>query len=241
MQSIICVSIYAIVSAILGLILSNFISLSKAKKGEDFNYKEYINNFKLSNLDLRYVIIFFILFLIIIKEFTIINLLTFSLIFLGLLLAYILDYTYMIIPDTSSILIIISGIINIIFNFSKENITQVLLGLIVGGLFLFIIDYIFKLITKTEGFGAGDMKLLASIGFMFGFRNIIVIIIMSLVVSAIVGSISLIINKVKNLKEAYIPFGPFIVICTLIICIIPSQTIIYYINIFIDSIVNKMI
>jgi len=115
------------------------------------------------------------------------------------------------------------------------------LGLIVGGLFLFIIDYIFKLITKTEGFGAGDMKLLASIGFMFGFRNIIVIIIMSLVVSAIVGSISLIINKVKNLKEAYIPFGPFIVICTLIICIIPSQTIIYYINIFIDSIVNKMI
>ena len=56
MQSIIYVSIYAIVSAILGLILSNFISLSKAKKGEDFNYKEYINNFKLSNLDRKSVV-----------------------------------------------------------------------------------------------------------------------------------------------------------------------------------------
>lgn len=241
MQSIICVSVYSIVSLVLGLILSNFILLSKSKKGEDFKLKEYIQNFKLSNIDLKYTIIFFILFFTIVKEFTLINALSFSLVFLGLLLAYILDYTFMIIPDTSSILIFFGGIINLIFNHSKENIIQSLLGLLFGGLFLFVIDYIFKLITKTEGFGAGDMKLLASIGFMFGLTNIIVIIIMSLVVSAIVGSISLIIKKVKNLKEAYIPFGPFIVISTLIICIIPSQTIIYYLNVFIDSIVNKMI
>lgn len=241
MQSIICVSVYSIVSLVLGLILSNFILLSKSKKGEDFKLKEYIQNFKLSNIDLKYTIIFFILFLTIVKEFTLINALSFSLVFLGLLLAYILDYTFMIIPDTSSILILFGGIINLIFNHSKENIIQSLLGLLFGGLFLFVIDYIFRLITKTEGFGAGDMKLLASIGFMFGLTNIIVIIIMSLVVSAIVGSISLIIKKVKNLKEAYIPFGPFIVISTLIICIIPSQTIIFYFNMFIDSIVNKMI
>lgn len=241
MQSIICVSVYSIVSLVLGLILSNFILLSKSKKGEDFKLKEYIQNFNLSNIDLKYTIIFFILFLTVVKEFTLINVLSFSLVFLGLLLAYILDYTFMIIPDTSSILILFGGIINLIFNHSKENIIQSLLGLLFGGLFLFVIDYIFRLITKTEGFGVGDMKLLASIGFMFGLTNIIVIIIMSLVVSAIVGSISLIIKKVKNLKEAYIPFGPFIVISTLIICIIPSQTIIFYFNMFIDSIVNKMI
>lgn len=241
MQSIIYISIYAIVSLILGLILSNFIILSKDKKGEDFNYKEYIRNFKLKNIDLRYAIIFFILFLIIVKEFTLVNVLTFSFIFLALVLAYILDYTYMIIPDTSSILICISGIINLLFNFRRENFIQSLAGMLVGGLFLYIIDFIFKAITKTEGFGAGDMKLLASIGFMFGLTNIIVIIIMSFILSAIIGVICLIIKKAKNIKEAYIPFGPFIVISTLIICIIPSQTIIFYFNMFIDSIVNKMI
>lgn len=241
MQSIVYISIYALVSFILGLILSNFVILSKSKKGEDFNYKEYIHSFKLSNMDLRYVIIFFILFLTIVKEFTLFNILTFSLVFLALVVAYILDYTFMIIPDTSSILIIVSGIINFVFNFSKENTIQSLFGMLVGGLFLFIIDYIFKSITKTEGFGAGDMKLLASIGFMFGLTNIIVIIIMSFILSAIIGVICLIIKKAKNIKEAYIPFGPFIVISTLIICIIPSQTIIFYFNMFIDSIVNKMI
>lgn len=241
MQSIICISIYAIVSIILGLILSNFVLLSKSKKGEDFNFKEYIHSFKLKNIDLRYAIIFFILFLTIVKEFTLFNVLTFSLVFLALVLAYILDYTFMIIPDTSSILIIVSGIINFVFNFSKENTIQSIFGMLVGGLFLFIIDYIFKSITKTEGFGAGDMKLLASIGFMFGLTNIIVIIIMSFILSAIIGVICLIIKKAKNIKEAYIPFGPFIVISTLIICIIPSHTVIYYLNVFIDSIVNKMI
>lgn len=241
MQSIICVSVYSIVSLVLGVILSNFILLSKSKKGEDFKLKEYIHSFKLSNMDLRYAIIFFILFLTIVKEFTLFNILTFSLVFLALVVAYILDCMFMIIPDTSSILIYISGIINLFFNFSKENIVQSISGMLVGGLFLFVIDYIFKLITKTEGFGAGDMKLLASIGFMFGLTNIIVIIIMSFILSAIIGVICLIIKKAKNIKEAYIPFGPFIVISTLIICIIPSQTIIFYFNMFIDSIVNKMI
>lgn len=241
MQSIVYISIYALVSFILGLILSNFVVLSKGKKGEDFNYKEYIHSFKLSNMDLRYAIIFFILFLTIVKEFTLFNILKFSLVFLALVVAYILDYTFMIIPDTSSILIIVSGIINFVFNFSKENTIQSLFGMLVGGLFLFVIDHIFKSITKTEGFGVGDMKLLASIGFMFGLTNIMVIIIMSFILSAIIGVICLIIKKAKNIKEAYIPFGPFIVISTLIICIIPSQTIIFYFNMFIDSIVNKMI
>ncbi len=241
MQSIVCICIYVVISFILGTVLSNFILLSKLKKGEDFKFKEYIHNFKLSNIDLKYTIIFFILFLTIVKEFTLINIISFSLVFLGLLLAYILDYLFMIIPNTSSILICISGLLNIMFNFNKENIIQCILGFLFGGLFLFVIDYIFKKITKIEGFGVGDMKLLASLGGRFGLKNIVIIIIMSLVLSAIVGVICLIMKKVKNLKEAYIPLGPFIVISSLIICIIPSQTIIFYINVFIDSIVNKMI
>lgn len=241
MQSIVLVILYALISFFLGLILSNFVILSRSKKGEDFNFKEYIHSFKLKNVDLKYTIIFFILFLIVVKDLNIASIVSFSLVFLGLLLAYILDYTFMIIPDTSSILIAIAGIINLSFNFSMDSTVNSVLGLLIGGLFLFVIDFIFRLITRTEGFGFGDMKLLASLGFMFGVQNISVIIVMSLVLSAIVGIISLAIKKFKNLKEAYIPFGPFIVISSLIICIIPVHTIMFYINMFIDGLVNKMI
>ena len=116
----------------------------------------------------------------------------------SLILALIMDIKYMIIPNTCSIVIITSGIIKLIYNFSKENLINSLIGLIVGGLTLFVIDYIFEKITKKEGFGYGDMKLLASIGFFLDYKSIIVIMILSVFLSAIFSILYLIINKVKN-------------------------------------------
>ena len=147
----------------------------------------------------------------------------------------------MIIPNTCSIVIITSGIIKLIYNFSKENLINSLIGLIIGGFTLFVIDYIFEKITKKEGFGYGDMKLLASIGFFLDYKSIIVIMILSVFLSAIFSILYLIINKVKNIKDAYLPFGLFIVISTFIVCIIPVTTIISWYIQLMDVLVNKMI
>lgn len=245
MQSIVFIILF-IISVILSIFLKSFINLTNLKNGEDFNIKEYMHNFSFKNVDFKYALIFFILFILILKSYSVLNVVTYSLLFFSLLLAYILDYKFMIIPDTSSILILLSAIINLIFNFSRENIISSILGFIVGGVTLFIIDYIFEKITKTEGFGFGDMKLLASIGLMFGLKAIIVIMVLSIVLSAIVGIIYLVIKKIrkkdnKKLIDSYLPLGPFIVVSTLIICIVPVQNIIFIVISLTDQIVNKMI
>ncbi len=245
MQGIVFIILF-IISVILSIFLKSFINLAKLKNGEDFNIKEYMHNFSLKNIDFEYALIFFILFVLIVKSYNVLNVITYSLLFFSLILAFILDYKFMIIPNTSSILILFSGIINLIFNFNRENIISSILGFIVGGVTLYIIDFIFEKITKTEGFGFGDMKLLASIGLMFGLKAIIVIMVLSIVFSAIVGIIYLVRNKLwkkdnKKLIDSYLPLGPFIVVSALIICIVPVQNIIFTIISLTDQIVNKMI
>ncbi|MGN1012452.1 MAG: prepilin peptidase [Clostridia bacterium] len=238
MQSII---VFVILSFIVSLILTNFIKLSEKNRGKDFEFKEYIKNFSIKNLDLKYSIIFFILFMILTKEKNILSIITIVPVCFSLILALIMDIKYMIIPNTCSIVIFLSGIIKLFGNFSKENLINSLIGLIIGGFTLFIIDYIFEKITQKEGFGYGDMKLLASIGFFVDYKSIIVIMILSVFLSAIFSILYLIINKVKNIKDAYLPFGPFIVISTFIVCIIPATTIISWYIQLMDVLVNKMI
>lgn len=238
MQSII---IFIILSIIASILMSNFINLTANKKCKNFNFKEYIDNFKLSHIDIKYIFIFFILFEVVIKEESLESILVLVPLCFSLILAFILDIKYMIIPDTSSIAILFSGVVNLVFNFSKENLVNNVFGLIIGGFTLFIIDFIFEKITKSEGFGYGDMKLLGAIGFLFGYKSVIVIMILSIIISSIFGVIYLIINKVKNIKDAYLPFGPFIVISTFIICIVPATLLIEKYFAIVDNLVNKMI
>lgn len=238
MQSII---IFAILAVFSSLISTNFIKLSESNKGKDFKFKEYIGNFKLNNLDMKYAIIFFILFKVIIKDITDVSIVIYVPLCIGLILAFIMDIKFMIIPDTSSIIILGLGVINMIINFSINNLFESILGLLIGGLTFYIINYIFEKITKHTGFGFGDMKLLGSMGWLFGYKSIIVIMVLSIFTSAIFSIIYLIINKVKHIKDAYLPFGPFIVISTFIICIIPATTIINRYFSIIDTLVNKMI
>ena len=160
---------------------------------------------------------------------------------IALILAFILDIKFMIIPDTSSILIIISAIFNIFINYNKTLLINSLIGFLIGGLTLYIIDYIFKKITKNDGFGYGDMKLLASIGLYLGYKSIIVIMILSIVISGIFSIIYLILKKIKKIKDAYLPFGPFIVLSTLIVLVVPSTQIISTYFYLMDILVNKFV
>ena len=80
------------------------------------------------------------------------------------------------------------------------------------------------LILKKEGMGFGDVKLMASLGLLFGVKDILVITLLAFLIGAIVGII-LLVTKKKD-KNSYIPFGPFIVIATILIMFIPSDYII---------------
>lgn len=191
---------------------------------EKINHKEFFKNIKKDfKFDFKYSLCLTIIFnLIYFINGNILNTYIYMALVLMLLIVFSIDYKIQLIPDEAHIYIIILSIINIIFD--KNNVIDYLLGALVGGGIFFIISYVAYLILKKEGMGFGDVKLMASLGLLFGVKDILVITLLAFLIGAIVGII-LLVTKKKD-KNSYIPFGPFIVLATILIMFIPSDYII---------------
>ena len=85
---------------------------------------------------------------------------------------------------------------------------EALIGLLIGGGVLLAIAYGYELITKREGMGGGDIKLLAMIGGFLGWKSLIFVLLFSSLTGAVVGIAAMVIKK-QDTKYA-IPFGPFL-------------------------------
>lgn len=82
------------------------------------------------------------------------------------------------------------------------------LGLLIGGGCLYAIAIGYELLTKREGMGGGDIKLLAMIGAFLGWQSLLFILLVSSLVGAVVG-IAIMVIKGRDMKYA-VPFGPFL-------------------------------
>lgn len=135
----------------------------------------------------------------------------------------IIDYKKQIIPNRLNLLIfeialffiIISGWTNIYI--AKDLIMG---GLVGSGIFL-AITLIGGLIAGKEAMGLGDVKLMGALGLCFGVNEILLISVLSFFIGAIISIILLISRKKKT--NQYIPFGPFIIIATIINIFIPFE------------------
>lgn len=87
-----------------------------------------------------------------------------------------------------------------------------------AGIFL-AITLIGGLIAGKEAMGMGDVKLMGALGLYFGLQNIVVISVLAFLIGAVGSIIYMIVNK-KN-ANTYIPFGPFIVISSVITIFVP--------------------
>ncbi len=85
---------------------------------------------------------------------------------------------------------------------------EALIGFLIGGGVLFAIAFGYELLTKREGMGGGDIKLLGMIGAFLGWKSLIFVLLFSSFAGAIVGIAAMIIQK-QDMKYA-IPFGPFL-------------------------------
>jgi len=85
---------------------------------------------------------------------------------------------------------------------------EALLGLLIGGGVLFLIAFVYELISKREGMGGGDIKLLAMIGGFLGWKSLIFVLLFSSFTGAIIGVTAMMIKK-QDMKYA-VPFGPFL-------------------------------
>lgn len=140
-----------------------------------------------------------------------------------LLSIFRVDYKYKIIPNRINLILFeiglvflfIQGIINI-------NIAiNMILGMLIGAGAFMLITIIGGLATKKDSMGWGDVKLMGVLGLLLGVTNITIVMVLSFFIGAIISIVLLIFKKVKE----YIPFGPFIVLASFLIMLIPNDII----------------
>ena len=109
-----------------------------------------------------------------------------------------------------------------LYGITNVNIAvNMLLGMVAGGGIFLIITLLGGLIAGKEAMGFGDVKLMGALGLYFGLSGIILVSLIAFLLGAII-SIILLSAKIKNSSE-YIPFGPFIVIASLIVLFVPFE------------------
>lgn len=139
----------------------------------------------------------------------------------------VIDLHHKIIPDVISlpgipVFLVLALLIN------ETSFTDLVLGILAGGGILYLIAFGYYLLTKKEGMGGGDIKLLAMIGAFTGFKGVFFTIFSSSLIGTAAG-IFLMILKGRNMKYA-IPFGPFLSLGALIYIYFGDIIIFHYIN-----------
>ena len=120
-----------------------------------------------------------------------------------------IDYDTLYLPDQITLPFLWLGLL-LNLNNTFTDIKSAIIGVIAGYLILWSVHHLFKLITKKEGMGYGDFKLLALLGAWMGWQYLPAIIILSSLVGSVIG-ISLILFK-KHQRDIPIPFGPYLAI-----------------------------
>ncbi len=121
----------------------------------------------------------------------------------------LIDIKKQLLPDSITLPLLWAGILLSFFDVFTDLRSSVI-GAIAGYMILWSIYQLFKLLTKKEGMGFGDFKLLAALGAWAGYSYLPQIILVSSVVGSIIGISMLVIGRTK--QQQPIPFGPYLAV-----------------------------
>ncbi|MCL2859763.1 MAG: A24 family peptidase [Oscillospiraceae bacterium] len=148
-----------------------------------------------------------------------------------LILVFVIDIKLTIIPNRLNLTLFEVGLvvcfvqgISSVSNFSQA--LDPVFGMLVGGGVFLLLNVVGALIAGKEAMGMGDVKLMGALGLFFGLINTIVIIALAFLIAAVVSIVIIIYRKIKKIKDSYIPFGPFIVVSTVIVIFVPNNMVI---------------
>ncbi len=120
-----------------------------------------------------------------------------------------IDIDHQLLPDNITLPMLWLGLFLSLFNVFTDPVSSII-GAMAGYLILWTIYWLFKLLTGKEGMGYGDFKLLALFGAWLGWQYLLLIILLSSLVGAIIGtSMIIFVQRDKNIP---IPFGPYLAI-----------------------------
>lgn len=127
----------------------------------------------------------------------------------GLLALSLIDADHQLLPDTLVLPLLWLGLIVNSFGLFV-SLEDAVYGAVFGYLALWLVFWLFKLVTGKEGMGYGDFKLLAMLGAWGGWQVLPLTILLSSVVGAVLGVIILRLQR-QGMAQP-LPFGPYLAI-----------------------------
>lgn len=127
-------------------------------------------------------------------------------VFLLILITFI-DLDKYLIPDVLSLSGIVAGFV---LSFFTPRLTWVdsLVGILLGGGFLYLIAVGYHYFRRKEGMGGGDIKLLAMIGAFVGLPGVVFTVLVASITGTILGI--WVMARTRKGLSTMLPFGPFL-------------------------------
>ncbi|MFL2894417.1 MAG: prepilin peptidase [Candidatus Pelagibacter sp.] len=141
------------------------------------------------------------------------------------IIIFFIDLKHYIIPNELTFPLMLIGFVKSFDPNLNQTIFPNYVNSLLGGFFgyavIWLIIFFYKKVRNKEGMGLGDAKLMAVVGFWFGWASIPFTIFISSAV-ALVLVIPSLIKKTRNMS-AQIPFGPYIIIGCMIYVTFANQ------------------
>jgi leader peptidase (prepilin peptidase)/N-methyltransferase len=146
-----------------------------------------------------------------------------------ILIIFVTDAMYFIIPDEAVALL---GMLTFLYRLTltlsgvmqPTDFLRTILGTLLCTGFFFSLWFF----TKGRGLGLGDVKFSVPFALLLGWPNVFVGMFLSFVIGGMVGLL-LLVTKKKNIKEA-VPFGPFLVAGLLVTLVCGGQILSWYMH-----------
>jgi len=138
-----------------------------------------------------------------------------------LIVLIFIDLEHQLLPDILTLSLLWLGLLTSLFSVYTDS-HSAIIGAVTGYLSLWLIANIYEFFTHREGMGYGDFKLLAALGAWAGWQSLINIVLISSITGAVIGVFLLITKKANT--QTPIPFGPFLAIAGFIVLFCLTQS-----------------
>lgn len=137
----------------------------------------------------------------------------------------VIDLAIFEIPPQFNWFILVVGIAATVYD--HQNWLSHLIGMfLVSGIF-----YLIALATNGRGMGGGDIKLMATVGLLLGWQEILLVMVLGCVLGAVIHSVIMKVSK----KEHMLAFGPYLSAAALIVMCYGDTILQWYIGNFLTA------
>ncbi len=152
----------------------------------------------------------------------------------GLVTVTFIDIDHFLLPDVFTLSGIVIGLVGALLNpIEGRDLVDSILGVVLGGGFLWAIAYFYFVFRKEEGMGGGDIKLLAWIGAVLGWKAVPFVIVASSLIGTVGGGIAALRNK--DGMKTVIPFGPYLALGAVMFLFGGARIAHWYLGLFIPE------